>query len=301
MSRVIAIGNFDGVHRGHQAILRGAREKAGEGTVVALTFWPHPLQVVDPEASPDLLCEIHERVGLLRACGADEVSVVEFTEELAHWTPAQFVERVLWPQSAATVVVGENFRFGHKAEADGDQLRALSQGAFDVFLLPMLDDGGPVSSSRIRAAIACGDPALASQMLGRPFRFTGMVQLGDQRGRALGFPTANLSVPAKRACPADGVYAGYLLSGSQQWPAAISVGTTPTFDGSRRRVEAHALGRDDLNLYGEEVGVDFVAHVRPQMRFRSADALVEQLNLDVEAVRVALTSQAKTPSDGQIL
>ncbi|MDR0783567.1 MAG: riboflavin biosynthesis protein RibF [Propionibacteriaceae bacterium] len=288
MSRVIAIGNFDGVHRGHQSILQQARQLAGTGRVVALSFWPHPLAILDPNRAPDLLCGISQRVSLLRKAGADEVSIVEFTPELASWTPAQFVERVIIPQQAEAIVVGENFRFGAAASADGNQMRELAHGRFEVNVLPMLGGTQPVSSSRIRAAIAAGDPASAAQMLGRWFRFTGIVQLGDQRGHALGFPTANLAVPAKRACPADGVYAGWLHCGSDTWPTAISVGTNPTFDGVRRRVEAHAIDQVDLNLYGELVKVDFVAHLRGQMRFDSIEALIAQMGADVAASRQVL-------------
>ena len=284
MSRIIAIGNFDGVHLGHQAILTAAREMAGpEGTVVAVTFWPHPLFVLHPSIAPPLLCEIEDRVALLKHYGADEVSIVEFTSALGSWTPAQFVERVLFPLGPDAVVVGQNFRFGRGACADGNQMRELAQGRFDVRVLDMLCDEGPVSSSRIRTALADGDPELAAAMLGRPFRYSGIVVLGDQRGRTLGFPTANLTVPSMHACPADGVYAGYLTCGDDTWQAAISVGTNPTFDGVQRRVEANAIGRNDLKLYGEKVGVDFVARLRGQTRFTSTTELVTQLKKDVAA------------------
>ena len=287
MSRVIAIGNFDGVHLGHQAILTAARESAGpDGTVVAVTFWPHPLSVLRPSIAPPLLCEIEDRVTLLKHYGADEVSIIEFTQALGSWTPAQFVERVLFPLEPDAVVVGQNFRFGKGAAADGNQMRELAQGRFDVTVLDMLcGDEGPVSSSRIRTALADGDPGLAAAMLGRPFRYCGIVVLGDQRGRTLGFPTANLTVPPMHACPADGVYAGYLVCGADRWPAAISVGTNPTFDGVQRRVEANAIDRGDLKLYGEKVGVDFTAKLRNQVHFASKEDLIDQLAKDVAQTR----------------
>ena len=289
MSKVIAIGNFDGMHLGHQAILKAARDMAGPlGTVVAVTFWPHPLRVLNPAKAPLLLCDIQERVRLLRQNGADEVSIVEFTPALGAWTPAHFVEKVLWPLTPTSVVVGQNFRFGAGAAADGDQMRVLADGRFGVTVLPMYCDDAPVSSSRIRAAVADGDPGLAAHMLGRWFRYSGIVVLGDQRGRTLGFPTANLTVPDDYACPPDGVYAGYLAHGQDQWPAAISVGTNPTFDGAQRRVEAYALDRTDLNLYGERVGVDFVARLRGQTRFDSTIELVSQLTKDIAATREKL-------------
>jgi len=287
--KVIAIGNFDGVHRGHQAILNAARELAGPtGTVVAVTFWPHPLAVLHPRKAPVLLCEIEDRVSLLKAAGADEVSIVEFTTTLGSWTPAQFVEKVLLSLNPTAVVVGQNFRFGAGATADGHTMQELAEGRFEVRVLPMLCDSGPVSSSRIRAALSDANPQLAAQMLGRWFRYSGIVVLGDQRGRTLGFPTANLTVPAKHACPSDGVYAGYLSSGDEIWPAAISVGTNPTFDGVQRRVEAYALDRTDLKLYGARVGVDFVACLRGQMRFTSIEELIAQMTLDVARTREVL-------------
>ena len=291
MRTIVAIGNFDGVHLGHQAILSTARKLAGpSGTVVAVTFWPHPLSVLQPKHAPALLCDIEDRVSLLKRFGADEVSIVEFTKTLGSWTPDQFVERVLCPLNPTAVVVGQNFRFGRGASADPDTMRELAEGRFEVCVLDMLCDGGPVSSSRIRAALEAGDPSLAAKMLGRWFRYSGMVVLGDQRGRTLGFPTANLTVPALHACPTDGVYAGYLTRGDDAWPAAISVGTNPTFGGSGRRVEANALDRTDLKLYGERVGVDFVARLRGQRRFSSTEELTEQLARDVVQTRHVLNT-----------
>ena len=288
MSKVVAIGSFDGVHRGHEAILTTARRIAGDGEVVALTFWPHPMAVLHPDRSPALLCELPDRVALLRAAGADEVSIVEFTPAVASWTPAEFIARVLEPLAATAVVVGQNFRFGAGAKADGNVMRELAGGRLDVTVLPMLRDSGPVSSSRIRAALEAGDPKLAAKMLGRPFRYSGVVILGDQRGRQLGFPTANLAVAPDKACVADAVYAGYLNLGDTRWPAAISVGTNPTFDGRLRHVEAYAIGRTDLKLYGERVGVDFVARLRGQARFESKAELIAQMEADVAATREQL-------------
>ena len=294
MTHVIAIGNFDGVHRGHQAILAAAREAAGAGTVTALTFWPHPLAVLRPDAAPDLLCDIEERIGLLHRYGADDVSIVEFTPGVAALTPEQFVDQVLVPLRPTAVVVGENFRFGVGARADGVRMAELAGARFSVDVRPMLGEDGPVSSSRIRTALLAGDPTAAGQMLGRWFRYAGIVILGDQRGRALGFPTANLAVPPGKACPADGVYAGYLSAGPDRWPAAISVGTNPTFDAVRRRVEAYALDETTLKLYGERVTVDFVAHVRTQRRFASKEELIEAMTADVATTR-RLLAAADTP------
>ncbi|MCL1923144.1 MAG: bifunctional riboflavin kinase/FAD synthetase [Propionibacteriaceae bacterium] len=291
MGRVLAIGNFDGVHLGHQAILSEARKLAGpDGTVIAVTFWPHPTSIVRPSETPALLCRLSDRVRLLKAGGADEVSIVEFTHTLASTPPQDFVERVLCSLHPSDVVVGENFRFGVGAQAGGQQMSDYAQGRFQVTVMPLLAHQGRISSSRIRTALVAGDVEQAAGMLGRFFRYQGIVVLGDQRGRELGFPTANLTVPDRYACPADGVYAGYLHWESETWPAAISVGTNPTFDGDTRRVEAYALDQCDLHLYGDKVGVDFVARLRSQMRFSSPQDLISQMNHDVEATRKALTS-----------
>jgi riboflavin kinase/FMN adenylyltransferase len=227
-------------------------------------------------------------VNLLKASGADEVSIVEFTRTLAAKTPEEFVEKVLCPLNPTAVVVGQNFRFGVEAKADGHQMRAIAQGRFEVEVQPIVVDEGRISSSRIRALLVQGNVEVAAQMLGRYFRYNGIVVLGDQRGHELGFPTANVTIPERYACPADGVYAGFLRCGSETWPAAISVGTNPTFDGEQRRVESYALDRWDLNLYGEKVGVDFVARLRGQMRFTSRNELVHQMRNDVAATRKAL-------------
>ena len=292
MGRAIAIGNFDGVHRGHQAILAAAKDLSDSGTVIAVTFWPHPTVVLRPTQTPVLLCGISERVSLLKRAGADEVSIVEFTPILASWTPEQFVEKVLCSLNPTAVVVGQNFRFGVGAKADGHQMRAIAKGRFEVTVLPILYDEGRVSSSRIRSALVHGQVEQAAQMLGRWFRYSGIVVLGDQRGHALGFPTANITIPPEYACPADGVYAGYLTHGPNTWPAAISVGSNPTFDGIQRRVEAYAIDRADLKLYGEMVGVDFVSRLRGQMKFESKKDLVHQLRMDVAATRAKIRELA---------
>jgi len=277
----LAIGNFDGVHRGHQAILRAARDAAGPLPVIAVTFWPHPMTVLPGQTPPLLLTELPDRIRLLKEAGADQVRVVQFTPAMAAWPPERFTDTVLRPLRPATVVVGANFHFGHGAQADGHTLAELSRGEFDVTVLPMLSDGATVSSSRIRAALAAGDPARAAELLGRWFRYSGIVVQGDQRGRQLGFPTANLTVADGYACPQDGVYAGWLTAADATWPAAISVGSNPTFDAVERRVEAYALDQTDLDLYGQRVGVDFAAHLRPMRRFAGLAELTAQLRQDV--------------------
>ncbi|MBN9104906.1 MAG: bifunctional riboflavin kinase/FAD synthetase [Propionibacteriaceae bacterium] len=307
-SSVVVIGNFDGVHPGHREVLAEARRRRPHLPLVVVTFWPHPVSVLRPDAPPMLLTSLEGRIELLTAAGADRVEVIPFTREFAAWSPAEFVERVIVPLDPALVVVGENFRFGHLASGNVDTLRELSRGRFDVDGLPLVRFGDEETcSTRIRDALAAGDVAHAAEHLGRRFRFRGVVAHGDRRGRQLGFPTANLPVPEYRACPADGVYAGWVIRRDghdahgrplpegqepERWPAAISVGTNPTFDGPDRRVESYVLDRDDLELYGAEIVVEFVARIRGQVKFGDIDALVAQMYADVAECRRLLADQA---------
>lgn len=289
---VVAIGNFDGVHLGHREVLAAARATRPGAPLVAVTFWPHPMVVLRPDAAPELLCDLAERIDLLRHAGADEVRVVEFTRRVADWSPQEFVEHVLAPLHPATVVVGENFRFGRRALGTVDTLRELGAGTFEVVVLPLVGDVAALSSSRVRHSLAVGDVEAAAGVLGRPFRYTGIVVMGDQRGRTLGYPTANLTVPEGHACPADGVYAGWLTylekADAEPMPAAISVGTNPTFDGVERRVETYVLDVEDLELYGCRIGVDFITRLRGQVKFDSLDDLIVQMDADVAAAREVL-------------
>ncbi len=301
---VVVIGNFDGVHPGHREVLNAAKQAEPGAPLIVVTFWPHPLAVLRPEGAPMLLTRLEERVDLLKAAGADEVRVVEFTPELAATSPEKFIADVILPLDPCRVVVGENFRFGHKASGTVDTLRELGRGRFKVTALDLVGLGAEETcSTRIRDALAAGDVARAAEHLGRPFRFTGVVRTGDRRGRELGFPTANLPVPAELACPADGVYAGWVTrlddldahgvplpagASAERWPAAISVGTNPTFDGIDRRVESYVLDRTDLELYGAPIAVDFIARIRGQVRFNGIEALIVQMNDDVERCRVLL-------------
>ncbi len=300
---VVVIGNFDGVHLGHRAVLEHARSLEPGRPVIAMTFWPHPLSVLRPGAEPKLLCDLDERVALLRAAGADRVEVVPFTREFSRLSPEQFVSRVLLPLEPCRVVVGGNFRFGHRAAGTVDTLRELGRGSFEVTAIGLVrsavsgsaGDAPRTSSTRIRAALAAGDIEDAARMLGRPFSFSGEVVRGDQRGRELGFPTANLVVPAQRAVPADGVYAGWLRRADRPaepaQPAAISVGSNPTFDGTQRRVESYVLDRTDLDLYGVGVTVEFIRTIRGQVRFDGVEALVAQMNRDVAEIRSVLGAE----------
>ena len=295
-SSVVTIGVFDGVHRGHQRIVSGAAETGAElgMPAVVITFDPHPAEVIRPGSHPPLLCTTRRRAQLLAARGVDVVCVLPFTYEFSQLGPDEFVRAVLVDRlHARRVVVGENFRFGHRAAGDVALLAELGEkydfGAEGVSLLT--DGGVTISSSGIRARLADGDVAGATRDLGRPHRVEGVVVRGQQRGRALGFPTANLEAPPRTVVPADGVYAGWLASldtggrEEQRWPAAISIGTNPTFDGMQRTVEAYALDRDDLDLYGAHVAVDFASRLRGTVRFDSVPALVAQMHRDVDAAR----------------
>jgi riboflavin kinase / FMN adenylyltransferase len=293
---VVTIGNFDGVHRGHQRVVGRATEIAAELglPVVVITFDPHPDEVVRPGSHPPFLSSVRRRAELLAGLGVDAVCVLPFTREFSQLGPDEFVRAVLVDRlHAALVVVGEDFRFGHRAAGDVALLGDLGEKYdFTVEGVPLVaDDGVRISSSGIRGQLAAGDVAGAARDLGRPHRVEGVVVRGRQRGRALGFPTANLETLPHTAIPADGVYAGWLTnlgpSGEdvERWPAAISVGTNPTFDERERSVEAYALDRDDLDLYGAHVAVDFVARLRGMERFDSVDDLVAQMHRDVDAAR----------------
>jgi riboflavin kinase/FMN adenylyltransferase len=294
---VATIGVFDGVHRGHQRIIGRAREiaRARQLPVVVVTFDPHPDEVVRPGSHPPFLTTARRRAELLAGLGADAVCVLPFTLEFSRLSPDEFVRLVMSERlHAAVVVVGENFRFGHKAAGDVALLAQLGEKLdFTAEGVPLLvADGVTISSTYIRERLTAGDVAAAAAALGRPHRVEGVVVRGHLRGRALGFPTANLETPPHTAISADGVYAGWLanlnLDGSEasRWPAAISVGTNPTFGEGERTVEAYALDRDDLDLYGAHAAIDFAARLRGTERFDSVQDLVAQMRRDVDQARV---------------
>jgi len=297
---VVTIGAFDGVHRGHQRDLTRATEIARRLGLpaVVVTFDPHPDEVTRPGSHPAVLSSARRRAQLLGSEGIDAVCVLPFTLEFSRLGPDEFVRTVLVDRlHTVVVVVGEDFRFGHKAAGDVGLLAKLGEKYdFTAEGLPLLvTEGQTMSSSAIREMLVAGDVAGAATALGRPHRVEGTVIRGHQRGRDMGFPTANLESPAHTAIPADGIYAGWLSrldaqgKDVERWPAAISIGTNPTFGENVRTVEAYALDRDDLDLYGVHAAIDFTHRLRGTQRFDSVEALVEQMHQDVEQVR-ALTS-----------
>ncbi|CAL9538198.1 MULTISPECIES: bifunctional riboflavin kinase/FAD synthetase [Streptomyces] len=294
---VVTIGSYDGVHRGHQLIIGRAVERARELGVpaVVVTFDPHPSEVVRPGSHPPLLAPHHRRAELMAGLGVDAVLVLPFTEEFSKLSPADFVVKVLVDRlHARTVVEGPNFRFGHRAAGTVETLAELGRTYdYDVMVVDLFErgeagGGEPFSSTLTRRLVAEGDVEGAAEVLGRPHRVEGVVVRGAQRGREMGYPTANVETLPHTAIPADGVYAGWLVVEGESMPAAISVGTNPQFDGTERTVEAYAIDRVDLDLYGLHVAVDFLSYIRGQERFDTLDGLLERMAEDVRVARELL-------------
>ncbi len=271
--RRVAVGEFDGVHLGHREVIRGSD--------TVLSFEPHPLQVVRPEAAPKLLTSFDARAQLIASLGVEELVVIPFDDHFAHQSPQEFIDHILVERLQAThVSVGENFRFGHRATGDTEMLGADPR--FETRVVSLVEvDGEVVSSSHIRALVTAGDVEEATRMLGAPFQLRGEVVTGDQRGRTLGFPTANIVPDEALICPGHGVYAAH-ADGDL---AAVNVGVRPTFGTGRGvLVEAYLLDRD-VDLYGRPLQVDFLARLRGERRFDSVEALVEQMHEDVRETR----------------
>jgi len=284
----VAIGIFDGVHRGHQEILA---EAAKHGAVTVLTFDPHPTSIFAPERTPSALLDLQDRIELLKENGAAEVVVLPFTKEFAAMSPDAFITEVLVNQLAAThVTVGANFTFGHKAAGNVDYLKEHAQG-FGVSAVHLEENrGSAISSTRIRTLIVDGDVERANEMLTRPFYLRGPVVHGEKRGRTIGYPTANLGLADNATIPADGVYAGWLTVGEHRWQAAISIGTNPTFPGVRgRQVEAYAIDQSGLDLYDQEAKLEFGYRLRDTLKFDGLDPLLVQMKADCEQAK-ALTA-----------
>ncbi len=295
---VVTIGAYDGVHLGHQAVIAEVRRRAAEAGLhsVVVTFDQHPAAIVRPESAPKLLTDLDQKLELLAVTGVDGTVVVHFDGERARESPEAFVDEVLVRCTAArAVVVGEDFHFGYHRRGNVALLRAMgAEGGFDVEpigLVPRQDGvDEPVSSTAIRRALAGGEVDVAARLLGRPHEVRGKVVRGDQRGRRIGFPTANVEVPNFVALPADGVYAGwYVDTGGDVHPCAINLGRRPTFyeHADHSLLEAHLLDYEG-DLYGQPATVRFAAFLRSERKFEGIDALCAQLKRDIEATRAAL-------------
>ncbi|WP_426595270.1 bifunctional riboflavin kinase/FAD synthetase [Cellulomonas sp. McL0617] len=317
---VVTIGNFDGVHRGHASVLERmcADARAVGAQAVAVTFTPHPQQVHRPDSAPPVITGDDDRLELLERTGLDAVLLLTYTLEFARQTPDEFVRRYLVDGlRARTVVVGRDVRFGRDNSGDLSTMVELGRThGFDVEVIEDVtpaqsaDPGSPEdlvadplrrrwSSTWVRELLEAGDVVQAARVLGRPHRIRGTVVHGDARGRELGFPTANLGQDSTGLVPADGVYAGWLwrVASAEVLPAAISIGTNPTFDGAERRVEAYVLDRTDLDLYDQVVVLELVERLRPTLRFDSIDELVVRMHEDVNRARVILATGARaTPT-----
>jgi len=281
--RKVAVGTFVGVHRGHREVIRGAD--------TVLTFDPHPVAVIKPEAAPKLLTPLSIKRDLIAGLGVEELVVIPFDREFASRSAEDFVEDVLASRlGAAEVAVGENFRFGKGARGDADFLR--SRAEFETRVVPLVEVAGEtVSSSQIRALVASGEVAKAGDFLGGPFLLDGEVMSGDRRGHQLGMPTANLVPDDRLVCPGHGIYAAW----AHGCPAAVSVGVRPTFDSGRGvLIEAHLIGFEG-DLYGETLRIAFLERLRGEKRFESAEALIEQMNKDVEQAK-QICEATKVPS-----
>ena len=289
----VTIGTFDGVHLGHRSLIARATAAAQERGLqsVVVTWDRHPLMTLRPEVAPPLLSSPERKMELLATTGVDRVAVIPFTDELSHWSPERFVEDVLVQGlSARAVFVGEGWRFGHKRAGDVDLLQKLGdEHGFEATAVDLASgDGGTVSSSRIREAVAHGDVDLAAALLGRPFDLDGEVVHGDDRGTDLGFPTANIELDPRLAHPARGVYAGRARVDDSWFAAATNVGVNPTFGGDPEvtpvRVETFLLDFSG-DLYGRVVRVEFHARLRDELRFTSVEDLIAQMQRDVDATR----------------
>jgi len=284
MSTTVIIGIFDGVHCGHQELLALAKS---HGHVTALTFDPHPTSIFAPERTPSQIISIDDRIALLKKHGADEVVVIPFTKDFAALSPADFIAQILVEKlHASHVIVGENFTFGHKAAGTSQTLKDSSAG-FATSIVKLEENRGvPVSSTRIRHLISDGDIERAAELLTRNHYLVGPVVHGEKRGREIGYPTANIGLTSLATIPADGIYAGWLTVEGDRWPAAISIGTNPTFPGVRgRQVEAYALDQVGLDLYDKVATVEFVARLRDTLKFDGLDPLLVQMKKDCDQAR----------------
>ncbi|MEY3686723.1 MAG: hypothetical protein RLZZ73_581 [Actinomycetota bacterium] len=283
LGTVVVIGVFDGVHKGHQQLLERAKEIAEGRSIVALTFDPHPTSVYAPDRVPTLLTTLADRVELLKIHNADQVAVLKFNEKFAQMSPEAFVSDVLITQlHASTIIVGKNFTYGHKAAGTVETL--ILEGIKHNFTVDVQEiksgDGQAISSSRIRQLVVEGKVEQARELLSRPHRLDGVVVHGEKRGREIGYPTANLGKIDEQTIP------GWLTVGINFWPAAISIGTNPTFEGVRgRQVEAYALDQEGLELYDKNASIEFGWRLRETLKFNSLDDLLVQMKKDCDRAR----------------
>ncbi|MGD9571551.1 MAG: bifunctional riboflavin kinase/FAD synthetase [Thermoleophilia bacterium] len=304
--RVVAIGTFDGVHIGHQAVIGRALELAAQRGLgsMALTFEPQPIAVLRPELKPAVLTHIAFKSQLIERLGVDELLVVPFTRAFSRIRAERFAEMLVAPPVGAdAVVVGENFRFGHQGSGTVEMLAQFGRSrALRVESPPMITspDGKPVSSTRIRRLVATGQVAAVIPLLGRMHSVEGVVVHGDARGRSLGVPTANLEIPADSAIPSRGVYACRAVLASGRSAAAVNIGVAPTFTGadarSTLRIEAFLLDHDGSDIYGQTMRIDFIERLRDEKRFASADELVAQIHEDVARTRELAARPPGDPS-----
>lgn len=280
----VIIGIFDGVHKGHQQIIKKALELGAP--VVALTFHPHPAAVLSPGNQPSELISLNERINRLLEYGVTSVAVITFTKAFSEMTPVDFIKFVIQERlKASSIIVGSNFRFGSKAAGDVTLLKEVS-GVPVVGLDLAKELGTSVSSTRIREAVTSGNIEIARELLTRPYLLEGPVVHGEKRGREIGYPTANVALSAQATIPSDGVYAGWLTVDGIKWPAAISIGTNPTFAGQRaRQVEAYALDQQDLNLYDKTARVEFGWRLRDTIKFTGVEPLLAQMKIDCDKAR----------------
>lgn len=273
--RRVAVGVFDGVHVGHRAVIEGAK--------TVLTFDPHPMAVLHPDAAPKMIMSTEMKRDVLAGLGVEELVVIPFDEGFSKLTAEEFIDQILIDKLGAEwVSVGENFRFGAGAEGSAEMLS--SHPGFETRVAPLVEvDGETVSSTRIRALVAAGDVATASRCLGGPFMLEGEVVSGDRRGRELGFPTANLVPDNDLVCPGHGVYAAF----ANEYPAAVNVGVRPTFETGRGVLVESYLIDQDLDLYGQPLRVAFIDRLRGEKRYAGPEALIEQMKVDVEDARRA--------------
>lgn len=293
---VVTIGVFDGVHLGHQALVRRVLDRAASlgARSACVTFSPHPEDVLRPESGITHLATLRDRTLLLEGMGISEVVVFEFTHALSQLSPEEFIDLLLVRFRIRELWIGSDFALGKDRSGGPERLAAIGrEHLFTVHQFPPVEiEGEVISSSRIRKALAEGRVEDAARLLGRPYRLTGAVVEGDRRGRTIGFPTANIALGERLAVPADGIYAARVAvpgEGSVR-PAAVSIGVRPTFGGGRRQIEAYLVDFDG-DLYGKELAVDFVARLRPELKFETVGALVTQMAEDVRATRAILEGQ----------